>query len=129
MVRKRESELNEDITTAQFWEYESRIGRRWNVDPVTKEFESPYATFSKYPIYYTDTKGADSEPQGGDKPQYKKPGFLKRLWRGLGGAHHINRAETYAAEVQKCASDVQLVNVDKDTKVVIAKFQYDANNI
>ena len=28
--------------TAEFWQYDSRLGRRWNVDPVFKEYESPF---------------------------------------------------------------------------------------
>jgi len=28
---------------AEFWEYDPRIGRRWNINPVGKEWESPYA--------------------------------------------------------------------------------------
>lgn len=31
--------------TAQFWEYDSRIIRRWNLDPVVKPWESGYAAF------------------------------------------------------------------------------------
>ena len=26
--------------SAEFWQYDSRLGRRWNVDPVFKEYES-----------------------------------------------------------------------------------------
>lgn len=45
--------------TAEFWEYDARIARRWNVDPVFKEFESPYACFGGNSIYYNDIKGDD----------------------------------------------------------------------
>lgn len=48
--------------TAQFWQYDPRLGRRWNVDPITKSWESPYAAFSNNPIYYTDPLGLDSDP-------------------------------------------------------------------
>ena len=44
-------------TTAEFWEYDPRIGRRWNIDPVGKEWESPYATFSNNPIARADPNG------------------------------------------------------------------------
>jgi len=50
--------------TAEFWEYDPRIGRRWNVDPVTKEFESPYAAFSNNPIWFVDANGADTSKPG-----------------------------------------------------------------
>lgn len=43
--------------TALFWEYDTRLGRRWNIDPVVKPFESSYATFSDNPIYFIDPNG------------------------------------------------------------------------
>jgi hypothetical protein len=46
-------------TTAMFWEYDSRLGRRWNTDPVIKEFESPYMCFSGNPIVISDLNGND----------------------------------------------------------------------
>jgi RHS repeat-associated protein len=59
-INGQEKELNENITTALYWEYDSRLGRRWNVDPVTKESESPYATFGNNPIWNIDPNGADT---------------------------------------------------------------------
>jgi hypothetical protein len=47
--------------TAEFWQYDSRLGRRWNVDPIIKPWESPYATFANNPIYYIDPNGADAK--------------------------------------------------------------------
>ncbi|MFA9212584.1 MAG: hypothetical protein ACEQSR_01895 [Candidatus Methylacidiphilales bacterium] len=46
--------------TAEFWEYDSRLCRRWNVDPLPKIHESPYAVFANNPIYIIDKNGADS---------------------------------------------------------------------
>ncbi|OJX39923.1 MAG: hypothetical protein BGO87_01015 [Flavobacteriia bacterium 40-80] len=46
--------------TAEFWQYDSRLGRRWNVDPVFKEYESPYATFANNPIWFVDRNGRDT---------------------------------------------------------------------
>ncbi len=45
--------------TAAFWQYDSRLGRRWNVDPVVKVHESSYASFSNNPIIMVDPKGDD----------------------------------------------------------------------
>ncbi len=53
--------------TAEYWEYDSRLVRRWNVDPVTKEWESPYAAFSNNPILNID-------PHGASDSTYKTPG-------------------------------------------------------
>jgi len=55
--KDREIYNNENTTTALFWEYDGRIGRRWNVDPVMKEWESSYLTFSANPIFNVDIKG------------------------------------------------------------------------
>ena len=46
--------------TAEFWEYDPRLGRRWNVDPVKKHYESSYASFGNNPIFLIDPKGADT---------------------------------------------------------------------
>ena len=46
--------------TAEFWQYDSRLGRRWNIDPIFKEHESPYACFANNPIWFSDPDGADT---------------------------------------------------------------------
>jgi len=43
--------------TATFWEYDTRLGRRWNTDPVTKPWESLYATNNNNSIVFTDPLG------------------------------------------------------------------------
>jgi hypothetical protein len=45
--------------TATFWEYDARLGRRWNVDPVVKIEESPYLCFNGNPILIRDENGDD----------------------------------------------------------------------
>jgi len=53
--------LGEGVSlTAEFWQYDSRLGRRWNVDPVFKEYESPYACFAGNPVRYADDRGLDT---------------------------------------------------------------------
>lgn len=53
-------EILPNTTTAEFWQYDSRIVRRWNVDPIIKEYESPFATFGNNPIWNVDLNGADT---------------------------------------------------------------------
>lgn len=43
--------------TASFWQYDPRIGRRWNIDPVINEWESAYATFHNSPVSFADPEG------------------------------------------------------------------------
>ena len=45
--------------TAKFWQYDSRLGRRWNIDPVVKPWESSYACFLNNPIRVIDPNGDD----------------------------------------------------------------------
>jgi hypothetical protein len=45
---------------AEFWQYDSRLGRRWNLDPVVKPWESGYAVFNDNPILKIDPNGDDA---------------------------------------------------------------------
>ena len=55
--QEKESELNENITNAEYWEYDSRIGRRWNIDPKPNISQSPYSTFGNTPTLNIDAFG------------------------------------------------------------------------
>jgi RHS repeat-associated protein len=51
--------------TAEYWQYDSRLGRRWNVDPITYPWQSSYAAFNNNPIYFTDPLGLEGDPPTG----------------------------------------------------------------
>lgn len=53
-------ELGDNNYTAQFWEYDARVGRRWNLDPVKQINKSDYSVFSNNPIINIDPNGAYS---------------------------------------------------------------------
>lgn len=46
--------------TAEFWEYDPRIGRRWNLDPRPVMGYSSYSTFTNNPIVFSDPYGDTS---------------------------------------------------------------------
>ena len=48
-----------NLSAAEFWEYDTRLGRRWNVDPVVKYWESTYSAFGNNPAFLTDFMGDD----------------------------------------------------------------------
>lgn len=50
-------EIADGNYTAEFWEYDSRSARRWNVDPRSNFSMSPYSVFSGNPIVNIDVKG------------------------------------------------------------------------
>ena len=59
--QEKSDEIFEGSTTALFWEYDSRTGRRWNVEPEIKKYAdlSSYLTFRNNPISYSDPDGKD----------------------------------------------------------------------
>ena len=57
-------EKSDDVTVgnynAEYWEYDSRIGRRWNIDPINKGGTSPYSAFNNSPLMFSDPLGLDT---------------------------------------------------------------------
>jgi len=60
--QEKEDEIAKGINSAEYWMYDSRLGRRWETDPIVKPWESPYATFSENPIFYSDPTGENATP-------------------------------------------------------------------
>jgi hypothetical protein len=58
--KSTEIDPNGNSMTAEFWEYDARLGRRWNLDPVLKVHESPYLAFAGNPIWLKDPLGNDT---------------------------------------------------------------------
>lgn len=55
--KSTEIESGGNLYTAQFWEYDSRIGRRWNLDPKPTIGVSQYSGFNNNPIWFNDPLG------------------------------------------------------------------------
>jgi hypothetical protein len=45
--------------TAEFWQYDSRLGRRWNVDPVLEPSTSDFSCFHNNPVFLIDPNGLE----------------------------------------------------------------------
>jgi len=56
-TQEKVDELGVGHYTAEFWEYDARIGRRWNLDPKPLESESGYAVNRNNPVFNSDPKG------------------------------------------------------------------------
>jgi hypothetical protein len=65
-----------NIMTAEFWEYDTRLGRRWNLDPIIFADVSPYVTFLNSPIILMDPYGAEPTPDGKAVNKEKAPGWI-----------------------------------------------------
>jgi len=66
-TQEKDEEIAKGHYTAEYWEYDSRLGRRWNLDPVDQVWMSNYSVLGNCPILFVDTKG--------DVPT---PNYLKR---------------------------------------------------
>lgn len=58
--QEKEPELGNGFTSAEFWMYDGRLGRRWNIDPVVKPWESGYACFGDAPTILFDPDGREA---------------------------------------------------------------------
>jgi len=54
--------------TAEFWEYDPRTARRWNVDPRPVVGLSDYHGFANNPIFLSDHRGDSTDPVNSDQP-------------------------------------------------------------
>ena len=83
-------------TTAMFWEYDTRLGRRWNLDPKPNISISQYATFANNPIGLADINGDTvkimyKDAEGNDQTELYTPGgttdvdneFVQNVYKGL----------------------------------------------
>ena len=59
-TQEKSTEINESSYTAEFWQYDARIVRRWNLDPRPIVSISSYAAFANNPIWYMDHRGDTS---------------------------------------------------------------------
>jgi RHS repeat-associated protein len=81
--QEKQTEMGEGFYTAEFWEYDARIGRRLNVDPKPNVSISVYACFENNPIFYSDVLGDSIQPGAG---------FWSNAWNGFkdGGTSTVN---------------------------------------
>ena len=75
--QEHSTELGNDDYTAQFWEYDGRSGRRWNLDPKPTVGLSEYATFGNNPIRFSDVLG--------DTPMHEIDGKMYNLQKNNTG--------------------------------------------
>lgn len=61
--QERDDEVsgNGNLYSAENWEYDARLGKRWNVDPIIKPYESPFTAFANNPISFIDPFGLDKK--------------------------------------------------------------------
>jgi hypothetical protein len=63
-----------NLNTAMFWEYDTRLGRRWNVDPKPRVGISDYSVMDGNPIWKNDVLG--------DEPTKKEAWAMSKIVYG-----------------------------------------------
>lgn len=110
--QEKDVEVGSDIYTAEYWEYDSRLGRRWNIDPVVHYWESPYSCFSNAPIWISDVNGDEGDNVIVGGTDEAKTSFLNVLNKSLGGF--------YTASIAK-DNQLQLTKTDKAGEMTISQ--------
>jgi len=69
--QEKDNEIYGDgnMTTAEFWQYDARLGRRWEMDPKVNPSFSCYVGFENNPIFFSDFHG---DTVKGDLKAYQK---------------------------------------------------------
>ncbi|MDO8999655.1 MAG: hypothetical protein Q7W45_07820 [Bacteroidota bacterium] len=83
--QEQEDEVFEGASSAEYWMYDSRTGRRFENDPLVYEWQSPYACFNNNPIYFADPQGLEGEGSGSTKSGEKSGGKVKDKGKGEAG--------------------------------------------
>ncbi len=100
--KDEEISRNGNHTTAEFWEYDTRLGRRWNIDPRPNISMSSYATFAGNPIIFSDYLGDTVNVNGDLKIGVHGPltvfvsnakSYIEEMKNSDLGSHVINRLE------------------------------------
>jgi hypothetical protein len=67
-----------NINTAMYWEYDTRLGRRWNLDPKSQANMSDYNCFGNSPIHFFDLFGDEFDPKSQKKVDKVKSKIAER---------------------------------------------------
>jgi hypothetical protein len=87
-TQEKETELGEGVTSAEFWVYDGKLGRRWNVDPKCIVNCSPFSCFNNNPIWFVDIKGDSVKIEGSEK---RKRIFCKQLKKVTGHTFGVDK--------------------------------------
>ncbi len=107
MLKDDEISGSGNMYTAEFWEYDPRTIRRWNLDPVYYPWQSRYSCFNDNPIIFVDPFGLFGTRK--EAKEYKKENKLK-------GRVRLNQDKTYSIDDKKAGTSIY-----KDPKYGILK--------
>ena len=105
---------NNETYTATFWEFDGRLGRRWNINPLFKHWESPYACFNNNPIIFADPNGLAGVPK---QQTIQKGDTYWKLAKNSKGAYTVDDLKKWNKGVDPTKLKIgQKINVSDPTK-------------
>jgi hypothetical protein len=105
--QERETEITETPShySAEYWMYDSRLGRRWNLDPVDQTYISNYATFANNPMLFIDLDGRVVTDTNGDVVFTSNGNVQNGDWVSIGTDRGIESAQATYEEGVISADD------------------------
>jgi hypothetical protein len=91
-----------NLNTALFWEYDTRLGRRWNLDPIPNAFVSNYNCFGNNPILFSDVLGN----------RWGKPGDAKQAEQDK--AHADKQRGSFSKQEQQYKSEYNNLTIQAE---------------
>jgi RHS repeat-associated protein len=110
-----------NIMTAEFWEYDTRLGRRWNVDPITYSCQSSYTTFNNNPVIFVDPLGLFGSRK--EAREFKKEHNIK------GGRIRINKDGYYSINTKNSTTYRDQENGNVETAALITAKRKDSKSL
>lgn len=133
--QEREDEIansNGAHYSAEYWMYDSRLGRRWNLDPIDQVSVSNYATFGNNPILFADHKGDsirvpeklfDPSPVGPYQDMYNSNGFNEEDWNTMSTEIYEVTGITLK-EPERAEKNLEISSIDESIGSPGARSQY-----
>jgi len=92
--------------TAHFWKYDTRMARRWNLDPKPNPAISIYACFANNPIFYFVQLGDTITPLDGAE---NDPAFIK--WKGSKEGKNFYKRYDIGGKRENVVVEIALVDL------------------
>lgn len=120
--------------TAEYWQYDTRVGRRWNLDPKPNPSISMYTCFANNPILFTDPlgdtirinhKGKDGKIQSVVYTPgmiYKGDKFIEKAVADLNSINETKKGKQRISDLQESKF---VYNVEEASELIGSKFQWE----
>lgn len=113
--QEKVEEIHPNHYTAEYWEMDSRIARRWNLDPVTNAGRSNYSVLGNNPILMIDPDGnTEYENYDAYKKAHGDKAIAEKDWTGQDGHWLASDRESWKKGVNNRFSSANEFNIKQE---------------